>query len=83
MAPAPRPRAGSGRRASNEAKILRRYGDSAAVVIVRGKAAADIEFGNKPRLGVNRDDILPHLKIRGSTSQGVATLLAPISVRSE
>ena len=51
-----------GRRIANDYKILSLYDDSVNV-IVRGKAGANVEFGNKLWLGENRDGIIVDYKL--------------------
>lgn len=51
-----------GRRIANDDKILSLYDDSVNV-IVRGKAGANVEFGNKLWLGENRDGIIVDYKL--------------------
>lgn len=55
-----------GRRVSNEDKILSLY-DSSINVIKRGKAGAQVEFGNKLWLGENRDGIIVDYKLYQDT----------------
>jgi hypothetical protein len=51
-----------GRAIANEDKILSLYDDTVNV-IVRGKAGANVEFGNKLWLGENRDGIIVDYKL--------------------
>jgi hypothetical protein len=51
-----------GRRIANDEKILSLY-DDAVNVIVRGKAGAKVEFGNKLWLGENQDGIIVDYKL--------------------
>lgn len=64
-----------GRRVANEDKILSLY-DDALNVIVRGKAGAEVEFGNKLWLGETREGIIVDYQLcRGNPTD--SALVAP------
>lgn len=64
-----------GRRIADNDKILSLYDDSVNV-IVRGKAGANVEFGNKLWLGENRDGIIVDYKLYRD-NPGDSTLAKP------
>ena len=68
-----------GRRIANEEKILSLYDDTVNV-IVRGKAGANVEFGNKLWLGENRDGIIVDYKLYQDNPSD-STLASPALVR--
>ena len=68
-----------GRRIANEEKILSLYDDTVNV-IVRGKAGANVEFGNKLWLGENRDGLIVDYKLYQDNPSD-STLAPPALIR--
>ena len=68
-----------GRQVANEDKILSLYDDSINV-IVRGKAGAEVEFGNKLWLGETREGIIVDYKLYQDNPSD-STLVAPAMLR--
>jgi hypothetical protein len=67
------------RRISNEDKILSLYDDTVNV-IVRGKAGANVEFGNKLWLGENREGLIVDYKLYQDNPSD-STLATPALIR--